>query len=154
MYQIISDIDMSNNLLKNPIKTCIGCYSCWIKTPGKCIFDDPFNPAIIESKKIIIISKITFGSYSSKVKSLIDRTIPLNLPTFKKINGQLHHEKRYSEYPELHVIGYGSQTQRDENTFKRLVKAHSVNFHAPKYSVTICDQASVETALKELIGES
>jgi len=28
------------NLRKKTIKSCIGCFTCWTKTPGKCIHKD------------------------------------------------------------------------------------------------------------------
>ena len=42
------------------IKSCIGCFGCWLKTPGKCILKDKYNEMgslLAGSGEIILISR-------------------------------------------------------------------------------------------------
>ena len=83
---IIIDKDVciiSNN---KKIKSCMGCFDCWIKTPGKCKIRDGYenlSKLYLKAEKVIIISQCFYGSYSPFVKNILDRTIPYLLPFFK-----------------------------------------------------------------------
>lgn len=75
---IISDND--------EIRNCIGCFGCWIKSPGQCLIKDGYdNMGKILSKadNLIIISQCCFGGYSPFVKNILDRSISYLLPFFK-----------------------------------------------------------------------
>lgn len=43
---------------------CIGCFHCWIKTPGKCIFDDDMTE---------LIQKYNISRYCNLCNSVICR---------------------------------------------------------------------------------
>lgn len=158
MITIISDINLKGFDQHNFIhvnehaKSCTGCFSCWIKTPGACIFDDTINESIIKSQTLVIISKNTFGSYSSKIKSVLDKSIPLVLPTFTTIKEETHHKKRYDTYPNIHSIVYDSISQRSLETYKTMVHAHGLNLHAGKVSIEAVDQSQLAHSLQVFLG--
>ena len=84
------------------IRPCIGCFGCWVQTPGECLIDDAARqiaPAIIGSDLVIYLTPVTFGGYSSELKKALDRCICLILPFFTKIDGEMHHKPRYDRYP-------------------------------------------------------
>lgn len=83
---------------KMHIEDCRGCYACWKSTPGKCcILDD--MPEIIDDilwADIIIWSfPLYYFSLPSRLKALIDRTLPMNLPFMKKEAESGGHPGRY-----------------------------------------------------------
>ncbi|MCD4743529.1 MAG: NAD(P)H-dependent oxidoreductase [Desulfobacteraceae bacterium] len=129
------------NLKKIKLAHCIGCFGCWIKTPGICMMPDEGKQiiqAIIQSEMTILFSPVTFGGYSSALKIIVDRFIPLILPYFGKYYGETHHLPRYSHYPRL--VGIGIQRYHSEaeaKLFKTLVGRHAINFHAPSYSADV-----------------
>ena len=87
---------------------CIGCFGCWIKTPGICVSADEGREilqSIIQSDTTILFTPVTFGGYSSTLKILVDRFIPIVLPFFGNYFGETHHTPRYSHYPRLVGIG-------------------------------------------------
>lgn len=64
---------------------CVGCFGCWLKTPGICVLKDEFQHLGVilpQSKEIIIISQGCYGGYSPNVKKVLDRSIALSLPFF------------------------------------------------------------------------
>lgn len=122
------------------IAPCMGDFLCWTKTPGICKNHDDnrlIAEAMIKSELLILLSPITFGGYSSLLKSGLDHLIQNISPFFTKIEGQTHHKKRYKRYPNLAVIGW--ETKPDSKTemiFKHLVWRNSLNFSAEK---TCCE---------------
>jgi len=52
------------------VAPCIGCFKCWVNTPGECVFDDEqrrIYADMASSDTIVIITPITFGGYSSEL---------------------------------------------------------------------------------------
>ena len=112
---------------------CIGCFGCWLKTPGKCIIKDGFEnmgKRLSEVNEFILISRATFGSYSSAVKNVLDRSISYVLPFFEIRNGEMHHGERYHNDLTISALFYGCITDPEKRTAENLVKANAVNLNA------------------------
>lgn len=114
------------------IKACRGCFSCWVKTPGRCVITDddqePILRATASSDLVIWLTPITFGGYSPELKKALDRIIPILLPFFIKVRGEMHHPQRYPKQRSLLAIG--TQKQEDagsEGIFHRLVQRNALN---------------------------
>lgn len=114
------------------VRPCLGCFSCWVKTPGECIITDrgqEFLSHMAEAGEIVVISKMCFGSYSPDIKAIIDRSIGYILPFFRIIQGQMHHVPRYDHKASLKCVFYGDEmSERDKSTARRLCKANALNF--------------------------
>ena len=90
------------------VKPCTGCFGCWVSRPGECVIDDDARSIAekaIASDVFAIVSPVTFGSYGSLAKGVLDRMICLVLPHFTMIDGEVHHKPRYSRYPALLALG-------------------------------------------------
>ena len=112
---------------------CIGCFGCWLKTPGKCVIKDGFEDMgkrLSQVEEFILISKATFGSYSSAVKNVLDRSISYVLPFFEIRNGEIHHGERYQNVLTISALFYGPMTENEMQTAENLVKANAVNLNA------------------------
>lgn len=114
------------------IKPCVGCFSCWVKTPGCCIIKDGYDnlgKLVAQANELVIISRYTFGGFSSFVKNVIDRSLSLNLPYFEIKNNEMHHTHRYQNVlQELTVHFYGEGISKDdEETGIKYVQAYSIN---------------------------
>ncbi len=130
--QIISD--------NGSIQHCIGCFGCWIKTPGKCVLNDGYDnmgELLSKSEKVTIISRCFYGCYSPFVKNILDRSIPWLLPFFKTRNNETHHKRRYQNNMQLAVHFYGEKiTAEERETAKKLVKANCSNFYVKNYKIS------------------
>lgn len=116
------------------IHNCIGCFGCWVKSPGTCVLKDGYqNMGELLSKcdELIIISKCIYGSYSPFVRNVLDRSISYLLPYFVTKKGETHHQKRYDHNFSLAVHFYGSDiTPAEKTASEALVKANSVNLYS------------------------
>lgn len=126
------------------IRHCAGCFGCWVQTPGVCIINDAGRDvakAIIQSDLVIYLTPVTFGGYSSQLKKVLDRSIGLILPFFKKIDGEIHHYPRYEKYPRMMGVGVLPQVDDEsERIFTTLVSRNAINLHAPFHSVGVVFQ--------------
>lgn len=115
------------------IKNCVGCFGCWVKTPGQCIIADDYQKMGEyegAAEELILITKCSFGSYSSFVKNVIDRSISYVLPYFEMINGEMHHKARYDNCMKLSAYFYGEDiTEEEKETARCLVMANAENLH-------------------------
>ncbi len=147
---------VSHVLKKADMRPCVGCFGCWLKTPGYCVFTDDINNDLnrifINSHTVVFISEIMYGGYSAHIKRYLDRIIPLVLPDFEKINGETHHKKRYDRYPNYLTIGYGTNvTVGEKKTFQKLLERNNLNFHSPAgASFVMGNLEEYTTAMKEL----
>jgi multimeric flavodoxin WrbA len=121
------------------IASCLGCFGCWLKTPGECIIKDAGSDLprkVIQSDYVFLLTPVSFGMYSSELKKAMDRfPCPILLPFFAKINGEIHHAPRYDKYPALVAIGVLPTPDQDsENTFSTLVERNGINLHTKAFS--------------------
>ena len=89
------------------VRSCTGCFSCWLKTPGECIITDDAGAICreyINSDFVLLASPIIMGFISAVIKKFLDRLIPLILPYLEIVNGEIHHSARYKEYPRLGLL--------------------------------------------------
>ena len=103
------------DITKNVIKDCCGCWSCWWKTPGRCINKDldEFYTKYLEADKVVIFSKVTKGFVSGNLKSLFDRIIPLFIPYVEASTGESRHVPRYEKYPAIEFYYEGNFVTKD-----------------------------------------
>ncbi len=114
---------------------CTGCFGCWVQTPGECVIKDYEEEVVrnmVHSDLIIYLTPIMFGGYSSILKKALDRQIGRVLPYFTKVDGEVHHSKRYEKEQSLISIGLlGKHDTEKEEIFKMLVARNAINMWAP-----------------------
>jgi multimeric flavodoxin WrbA len=100
------------------IQSCIGCFGCWVKTPGRCSFPDDspqICDAYITSDVVVFASPILMGFTSALLKRAQEKLIPLLHPYFRRVDGETHHRKRYTAYPALALMLEKGETADDED---------------------------------------
>ena len=116
------------------IHHCIGCFGCWVKTPGRCvIFDGYENTGIDMSKctEMIFISQCYYGSVSPFVKTVQDRAISYLHPDFVVRKGEMHHKRRYKNVILLSAYFYGDTiTDLEKETARKIIGANADNYDA------------------------
>jgi len=124
---------MSNDELK----PCIGCYSCWLKTPGMCaITQDEANSIAskaMNADALVLLTEIVFGGFSADIKAYLDRSIQNILPRFEMYQGEMHHPKRYERFPIWVALGYGEVNDAEKQTFVHLADRNALNMRPERY---------------------
>lgn len=93
------------------IKACIGCWNCWLKTPGICVMKDQMAESYsdyINSDTVILLIDTAQGFINYQAKAFFDRTIPHYLPYIEIEDGECHHIARYRKYPDM-VFYYNTE---------------------------------------------
>lgn len=127
--------------------SCIGCFSCWTKTPTKCTLKDNFSNMTDYLKKsddFIIISKNRYGCYSENIKRVLERCIGYVLPYFTIRDNHIHHKLRYNKKLNFITYFYGDIDKNDEICLNKLVKANSINLGATNYKVICKDVEEIK----------
>lgn len=138
---LFPNMDESTKIISDngKIKSCVGCFGCWIKTPGKCVIQDGYDnigELFSKAENIIIISRCVYGCYSPFVKNVLDRSISYLLPSFEIIDNQTHHKQRYLKSFKLFVYFYENDITEDEKeTAEQLVAANAVGHHSDCFNV-------------------
>jgi len=151
------EVDMFK-LREIPIADCLGCFGCWIKTPGECVIDDGARDIahkLADADLKVFVTPIVFGGYSAELKKMLDRQICLILPFFTKIHGEVHHEARYQRNGNL--LGVGVLPKPDEESeriFGTLFARNAINMHAPAHAAKIVYYADDASAIAQKIKEA
>ncbi len=120
---------------------CLGCFGCWVETPGMCMEADAgreIAKAIIQSDATVLFTPVTFGGYSPELKKMMDRFIQLISPYFQMDHGEVHHPPRYAHRPRLMMVGVQRHPNPHEaHIFKTLAGRTAINFHPPSFAAEV-----------------
>jgi len=88
------------DLRQKKINYCIGCFTCWTKTPGQCLHKDDMSaelfPKFIASDLVVYATPLYHYTINAQLKTFIERTLPILEPfLIKKENGKTSHPLRY-----------------------------------------------------------
>ncbi len=121
--------------LIRPTKTiqhCVGCFGCWVKTPGKCVIHDGYENTGVDMSRcteLILISECCYGSVSPFVKTVLDRSISYVHPDFVIRKGEMHHKRRYKNIIALSAYFYGnSVTEAEKETARNIIESNAFNY--------------------------
>ncbi len=99
------------------IHPCLGCFSCWSKTPGQCCIADDMGQVIerlLWADVTIWSFPLYYFSVPGPLKNLIDRQLPMVLPFMTEDGGE---------------TGSGSHPARYDMSGKRTVVISTCGFH-------------------------
>ena len=142
------------------VAPCLGCFGCWVRTPGICVIDDDAREiarTVVQSNLLVHVTPIVFGGVSPSLKAVLDRMIPIILPYFAKVRGEVHHVKRYRKYPNVLAIGLLDRPDLDqEEIFINLMHRVCLNMRAPASVVRVLDRPGDDPlpALRQAVSEA
>lgn len=133
------------------VSPCIGCYTCWIKTPGKCVFKDDavqINRDIIQCETVIYISRVKYGCYDTPLKRILDRTNPIQQQLLRLHENEIHQVQRDVKQKDVIIIGYGDISDEEKHIFENLVARNALHMSYRNYQVIFCKKEGIAEVLK------
>jgi multimeric flavodoxin WrbA/putative sterol carrier protein len=86
-------------LKEKEIHSCVGCYTCWAKTPGVCVFKDDM-PELLEKVRncdiLVYATPLYNFNMTSLLKAFQERLLPLLDPHLIKAAEAHRHPQRYA----------------------------------------------------------
>lgn len=106
-------------LRRKKIKNCIGCFTCWTKTPGQCIQKDDMTnellPKLLQSDLVVYATPLYFHSMNAAMSTFMERMLPAAQPFFEQRDGKTFHPLRH-RVPKavwLSVCGFPEESEFD-----------------------------------------
>ncbi|MCX5874047.1 MAG: flavodoxin family protein [Deltaproteobacteria bacterium] len=119
---------------RKKINPCIGCFSCYAKTPGKCVHDDEMgqlSEKVRTADVLALATPVYIDGMPSLAKKVIDRLVTFMDPLFVIEPNRISHPLRW-DFPKkmflISVCGYPGLRNFDPLVlhFERI----SENFHS------------------------
>ena len=131
---------------KLEINPCLGCFSCWNKTPGKCVIKDDMEE-VIEKLLWADITVWSFPLYyfnvPSKLKTLIDRQLPMVLPFMVKDAESGSHPARYDVSNKRNVLISTCGFYRTEGNYDAVISMFNHLLGKDNYEKIFCAQGEL-----------
>lgn len=79
------------------VSACLGCFTCWTRTPGRCTVDDGMS-SVLEALRntdiLVLATPVYVDGMTGRLKTLIDRMLPLIHGTAEIRDGHMRHHPR------------------------------------------------------------
>jgi len=89
------------DLLDYTIRPCTGCFSCWTRTPGRCIHKDDMGELLKKLDQadfVVYAQPLYVFTVPGIMKNFLDRCLPRLEPyLIKKENGSSRHPRRWTQ---------------------------------------------------------
>jgi multimeric flavodoxin WrbA len=101
------------------INHCLGCYSCWLQTPGKCVQKDAMTDALfdhyLQADLVVLASPIYHATMNARMKIFVERTMPMvdPLKAMPEAGGVPHRFEKMPKVVALSVAGFWEQSMFD-----------------------------------------
>lgn len=106
------------------IHSCRGCFTCWIKTPGKCAIKDDMEELIEKvnnSDVVVYATPLYYYTFSGIMKNFIDRLLPrCRGELVKTENGSYSHDLRKTDKAPIKSVLISNCGFPGRNNFKAL----------------------------------
>lgn len=136
------------------IRSCLGCWSCWWKTPGNCVLSDDgakILRAVIQSDFVLFASPLMAGFVSSTLKKVMERFVIYLHPYFQLRNRECHHVIRYEKNPIFAAL-VKKEADTDEEDIviiRDLYERMALNFNTSFKYLKLTDEHSIEQIIHE-----
>lgn len=127
------------------IRQCVGCWDCWVKSPGRCRLPDDQEGIlrrVLEVDCVVFAAPLVMGYPAALLKRCVERFIPLLHPYITLLEGECHHRKRYANYPDLALLLEREADTDDEDLdiVRDLFARCALNFHGELRTLNTTDQ--------------
>ena len=140
------------DLSQKKVTPCVGCFGCWVKTPGRCVIRDDapqIYPLIARSHRVLYVSRVVFGSWAPRMKAMLERSLPIQQAFLRPHMGETHHVQRLVAEKDAVILAYGPESQEEKDLFCRLVERNQKNMNFKSYKGIFCQEEDVQDAAEK-----
>ncbi len=136
------NFQVKNYLLREMnLKYCLGCWNCWLKTPGQCTIMDSSKficREYINADFVLFASPLIMGFTSALLKKMTDKFVQLLHPYIRLVEDEVHHMKRYEKYPPIGLIYEREEDTNDEDIdiLKHIYSRNAINLNTKIYFIS------------------
>ena len=131
---------------KLEINSCLGCFACWNKTPGKCVIKDDMQEVIEK----LLWADITIWSFPlyyfsvpGKLKNLMDRQLPMVLPFMERDAESGSHPGRYDMSGKRNVLISTCGFYTTEGNYDAVISMFDHMLGKDNYEKIFCSQGEL-----------
>lgn len=138
------------------ISNCVGCFGCWVKTPGRCVIRDDATtiyPCIAESDSVLYVSRIRYGGYDTVMKTMLERAIPVQQAFIRIYCNETHHVQRDVASKRAVIVAYGAVDEEECDIFRRLVARNAYNMSFESYDIIFVTETLVNETVKQILDK-
>jgi hypothetical protein len=86
------------------INHCLGCYGCWLQTPGRCLQKDDMSGVLFDrylaADLVVLASPVYHATMNARMKLFVERTLPMMDP-LKETSEAVGIAHRFEKMPRL-----------------------------------------------------
>ncbi len=120
------------NQREKTVINCLGCYTCWTKSPGRCIHQDDMTnemlPEWLESDIVVYGTPPYNYTMTAAMKVFLERTLPSIQPFFEIHEGRMFHPLR-QKVPAAVILSVSGMP--DNNHFSALSSHMKYIYESP-----------------------
>lgn len=128
------------------IKHCSGCFTCWTKTPGKCIHKDDMEELldkILQADIMVYATPLYYYTVTGIMKDFMDRMIPLSNPEIVKVGDSYSHPKRFEREVPVKTVLISNCGFPGKYNFSGLLETFKVMTKGNLAATILCGQGGV-----------
>jgi len=98
------------------INHCLGCYGCWLQTPGKCVQKDDMTETLfdryLQADLVVLATPIYHATMNARMKLFVERTLPMMDPLkeMPEAGGAPHRFEKMPKVVTMSVCGFWDQS--------------------------------------------
>lgn len=95
------------------INQCLSCFSCWLRTPGRCVQQDDMAETLfdryLQADLVVLATPIYCATMNARMKIFVERTLPMMDPLGEAPQGGSGgHPHRFEKMPRVVALSVAS----------------------------------------------
>jgi len=134
------------------IKHCSGCFTCWTKTPGKCIYKDDMqelHEKISNADIMVYATPLYYYTVTGLMKDFMDRMLPLVNKEIVKNGDTYMHTKRLKKEVQTKTVLISNCGFPGEYNFSGLLETFKVMTKGNLAGAILCEQGGIFTSVNK-----